>query len=194
MSKHGRAMAAEVRAVGEAVATGSRTLAALAIVVGVAVLREGSEIVLFLYGIVASGEEDSAAMTIGGLIGVALGGGVTALMYFGLLRIPARHLFSVTGWLITLLAAGMAAQAVAFLQQAGVVTILADTVWDTSSVLADGSLAGKVLHTLVGYTDQPSALQLLVYLLTIGIILSLVRVVHGVGLKPSLSGESVGKP
>lgn len=193
MSKHGRAMAAEVKAVGEAVAGGGRTLAALAIVVGVAVLREGSEVVLFLYGIAASGGEGAAAMAIGGTIGVALGAGVTGLMYFGLLRIPARHLFSVTSWLITLLAAGMAAQAVVFLQQAGAVTLLADTVWDTSAVLADDSLAGKVLHTLVGYTDQPSALQLLVYLVTVGVILGLMRIVQGVGLKPSLSGESVGK-
>ncbi len=193
MAGHGRAMASEVKAAGEAVAAGSRTLSALAIVVGVAVLREGSEVVLFLYGVAVSGGEGMARMAIGGTLGVLLGGGVAALIYTGLLRIPARRLFSVTGWLITLLAAGMAAQSVAFLQQAGIVNQLVETAWDTSSVLTDGSLAGKVLHTLVGYTDRPSVLQLVVYLCTIGIILSLMRVVHRVRPKPLLPTGSVAE-
>jgi high-affinity iron transporter len=47
MARHGRELAAHTKEIGEAVAAGSRSLAALAIVVGVAVLREGSEIVLF---------------------------------------------------------------------------------------------------------------------------------------------------
>ena len=42
--------------------SGKRTLAALAIVVGVAVLREGSEVVLFLYGIVAQGFQPPQAV------------------------------------------------------------------------------------------------------------------------------------
>jgi len=41
MARHGREMAGEMRAVGQAVADGSKPLLALAVVVGVAVLREG---------------------------------------------------------------------------------------------------------------------------------------------------------
>ena len=48
MARHGRELASEVRAVGQAVAEGSKSLFALAVVVGVAVLREGSEVALFL--------------------------------------------------------------------------------------------------------------------------------------------------
>src|SRR6185312_14549928 len=55
MSRHGRELAAEIKAAGEAVVAGRSSLAALAIVVGIAVLREGSEVVLFLYGILANG-------------------------------------------------------------------------------------------------------------------------------------------
>lgn len=177
MARHGKAMASEIRQVGEQVAAGERTLAALAIVVGVAVLREGSEVVLFLSGIALSAGTDGWAMAAGGTLGLALGAGVAALLYAGLLRIPARHLFNVTSWLITLLAAGMAAQAAAFLQQAGLIDSLADTVWDTSAILSEDSLAGKVLHALVGYTDRPSALQLWAYLATIGAIAGLTRFV-----------------
>ena len=54
MARHGRELAAELRAAGEAVAAGSKSLAALAVVVAIAVLREGSEVVLFLYGVAAA--------------------------------------------------------------------------------------------------------------------------------------------
>ena len=109
MAGHGREMAREMKAVGAEVSAGQRSLAALAIVVGVAVLREGSEVVLFLYGIASQGGTSQSAMLIGGALGVLAGAGVSALMFLGLLQIPAGKLFSVTAWLITLLAAGMTA-------------------------------------------------------------------------------------
>ncbi len=186
MASHGRAIAQEMRRVGAAVAAGERPLFALSIVVGVAVLREGSEIVLFLYGIAASGGASALAMMTGGALGLAGGIVLSALMYFGLLAVPARRLFAVTSWLITLLAAGLAAQAVAFLQQAGYFDAFAATVWNTSWLLADQSLIGRLMHTLIGYTDQPTGAQLIVYLLTIGLIIGLMRAVrfrHAIGGK-----------
>jgi high-affinity iron transporter len=176
MASHGRAMAQEMRQVGAAVVAGRKPLAALAVVCGVAVLREGSEVVLFLYGIAASG--GTAGMVAGGALGVLAGAAVSALMYFGLLTIPAHRLFSVTSSLITLLAAGLAAQAIAFLQQAGYVEVLTSTVWDTSWLLSEDSLFGRLVHTLVGYTDRPDGAQVAVYLLTVALIVGLMRVVH----------------
>mgnify|MGYP001605956742 FL=1 len=163
MAGHGRAMARDMKNVGAAVASGERPLTALSVVVGVAVLREGSEVVLFLYGIASQGGTSNLAMLSGGFLGLAAGAAISALMYFGLLAIPAHRLFSVTSGLITLLAAGMAAQAVLFVQQAGHLQFLMNTVWNTSWLLPEGSLAGRLLHTLVGYTDQPNGLQLIVY-------------------------------
>ena len=173
MASHGRAMAQEMRQVGAAVVAGRRPLAALSVVCGVAVLREGSEVVLFLYGIAVSGGT-SAGMMAGGVLGLFAGASVSALMYLGLLTIPARYLFSVTSGLITLLAAGLAAQAVTSLQ-GGYVEFLTSTVWDTSWLLSDNSVLGRLLHTLVGYTDRPSGAQLLVYLVTITVIVGLTR-------------------
>ena len=69
MASHGRVMAQEMRQVGAAVSAGQKPLAALAIVCGVAVLREGSEVVLFLYGILASGGASKLDMLFGGLLG-----------------------------------------------------------------------------------------------------------------------------
>jgi len=173
MATHGRQMAAEARQLGEEVKSGARSLAALAVVVGVAVMREGSEIALFLYGLAAAGGSSAPSLLIGSVLGLIAGCAVTALTYFGLVTIPQRHLFRVTTILITFLAAGLAAQSVAFFQQAGLVTSLSQTAWDTSNILSDTSLLGRVLHTLAGYSDQPSVLQVIVYLAILTIIFSL---------------------
>jgi high-affinity iron transporter len=173
MARHGRSIAGEMKEVGAAVSTGQRSLLALTIVVGLAVLREGSEVVLFLYGITLAGGESAQAMLLGGGLGVILGILISALLYLGLLKIPTRHLFSVTSALISLLAAGMAAQGIAFLQQAGMATVLTQTLWDTSGILSDQSLVGKALHTLIGYTDKPNRLQMIAYLVTLASISAL---------------------
>jgi high-affinity iron transporter len=166
MARHGRELAQELSDVGRAVATGDRTFVALAVVVGVAVLREGAEVVLFLYGILVSGET-GMNVVLGGFAGLGLGALLSVLTFYGLVVIPPRRLFAVTSVLVTLLAAGLASQSISFLQQAGVATVLTQTMWDTSSILPDNSLLGRVLHTLVGYSDQPSVMQGLVYAATI---------------------------
>jgi high-affinity iron transporter len=175
MARHGRELVAELRAAGEAVVAGSKSLLALAIVVAIAVLREGSEVVLFLYGVAAAQGGASWAMVAGGVAGLVLGASVCLLTYLGLITIPTRYLFGVTSALIALLAAGMAAQAIAFLEQANIVTALDQTVWDTSWILSDSSFLGRALHTLIGYVDQPTAMQVVVYAMTLFIILMLMR-------------------
>lgn len=164
MARHGSELAGEFRAVGQAVLDGSKPLVALAIVVGVAVLREGSEVVLFLYGVMAADGGTAWDVALGGLLGLVFGGLLCLLTYFGLLRIPMRALFATTTVLIALLAAGMAAQATAFLERANWLTALDTVVWDSGWLLSDSSVPGRALHTLIGYTDQPTAMQLSVYL------------------------------
>ena len=73
MASHGRALAGEMKAMGQAVAGGEKSLVAMAVVVAIAVLREGAEVVLFLYGIAAASTEGWLALLLGGLLGVALG-------------------------------------------------------------------------------------------------------------------------
>ena len=175
MSKHGREMAQHMSAVGRAVAAGSKPLTGLAIVVGVAVLREGSEAVLFLYGIAAADPGQTAQMAIGGLLGVLGGAGLGAAIYAGLLQIPLKRLFSVTNGLLVLLAAGMASQCVGFLLAAGLVPAWGDTIWDTSWLLRESSVVGKMLHTLIGYTARPAGIQIAAYLVTLVAIVGLAR-------------------
>lgn len=177
MARHGKEIAGEMRAIGQAVAEGSKSLLALAVVVAVAVLREGSEVALFLYGVAASDGGSAASLTIGGLMGLALGVAVCLLTYFGLMRIPPRALFATTTVLITLLAAGMAAQAVAFLQRANWLTPLDTVMWDSGWLLSESSIVGRALHTLVGYADQPTGMQIMTYLAVILVTVMLMRLV-----------------
>jgi high-affinity iron transporter len=175
MAYHGREMAGEMRAVGRAVADGTKSLLALAVVVGVAVLREGSEVALFLYGVAASDGGSALSLMLGGVMGLALGVAVCLLTYFGLMRIPQRAVFAATTVLITLLAAGMAAQAVAFLERANWLNSLDTIVWDSAWLLPETSIAGRTMHTLIGYTDQPTEMQLLVYAAVLFVTFLLMR-------------------
>jgi high-affinity iron transporter len=176
MARHGRELAGEMRAVGQAVAEGSKSLLALAVVVGVAVLREGSEVVLFLYGVLAADGGSAWDVALGGFLGLVLGAILCLLTYFGLLRIPMRALFATTTVLIALLAAGMAAQATSFLERANWVTALDGVVWDSGWLLSDSSFVGRALHTLIGYTDQPTAMELTVYLAVLLVTFVLMRI------------------
>jgi high-affinity iron transporter len=175
MKRHGREMAQQMRDMGQAVRLGSRSMYMLAVVIGLAVLREGSEVVLFLYGIAVAQQDSPGLMLSGGLLGLLSGAMAGLLMYRGLLRISSRHLFTVTAWMITLLASGMAAQAAGFLTQADLLPPLVQSMWDTSGIVAQSSILGRVLQTLVGYADHPSGMQVLFYATTLAGIIVLTR-------------------
>jgi high-affinity iron transporter len=175
MNRHGRELAGAARVLGRAVAAGSRPLYALALVVGIAVLREGSETVLFLYGVAVTSRMDGLGLLPGALLGLAGGAAIGALIYFGLVAIPVRRLFTVTNWLIVLLAAGMASQGAAFLMQANLLPALGNEVWNTSLILSENSPVGFLLHVLIGYSAHPAGVKVVFYFAAIAIILGLTR-------------------
>jgi high-affinity iron transporter len=177
MASHGRQMAQQMKAMGRAVVEGDRSLTAMALVVAVAVLREGSEVVLFLFGIATSAHEGAAAMLTGGGLGVLAGAAVSWLLYRGLVAIPMKHLFKITNGMIALLAAGMAGQAVAILAGTNMLPTLGDEVWDTSSILRDDSILGRALHALIGYSDRPPGIQVLAFVVTLAALITLSRLV-----------------
>lgn len=169
MAIHGRELAVRMKAVGSDVSGGNKPLAMLLAVVAVAVLREGSEAVLFVYAQAANGS-DSLSLAAGVAVGLIGGIAMGLALYLGLLRIPMRHFFTATNWLLLLVAAGMAAQAAHFLVQADLLPALGTRVWDTSAWLSDRSLLGQTLHALVGYDARPAGIQLAFYFATAGLI------------------------
>jgi high-affinity iron transporter len=178
MSVHGRKLAAEMRRLGHDVTVGAKPLSAMLAVTSLAVLREGSETVLFLYGLLAGGT-GRLALLAGSALGLAAGILLGLLLYQGLVRIPLRRFFSITGWIVLLLASGLSASAADYLAQAGLIPVLSAQLWDTSQLLNQSSLIGQTLHVLVGYQDRPSGIGVLFYIVTLATIVLLMRLVGG---------------
>lgn len=193
MASHGRQMAQEMKALGAEVANGDRSMLAMAVVIGIAVLREGSEVVLFLYGIAISAEIGLGEMLLGGLFGILGGAALSLLIYRGLLAIPLRFLFSVTSALVALLAAGMAGQAAALLARDDILPAWGYAIWNTSWLLSDGSLTGRAATALFGYTAQPLGIQLVAWFVTLMVLFIGGRMIRQSPARPSASARMSAK-
>lgn len=178
MASRGREIAAEARLIGSAIRGGQQNLSMLLVVIAIAVLREGAETVLFLYGVAVSGSSTFWEMTTGGALGLAGGVAVGVTLYLGLLRIPVRWFFAVISALVLLLAAGMAAQAARFLVQADLLPSLKSPLWDVSGILPNESAVGTVLHGLVGYDAHPAGIQVVFYVTVAVVIAACMRLAN----------------
>ena len=176
MSSHARKHVAQIHHLGHDVRVCLKPLSAMLAVTALAVLREGAETVLFLYGLWAGGG-GRGELALGATAGLGAGALVGVLLYLGLLSVPLRHFFTVTGLIVLLLAAGLAAGAAGYLTQAGLLPPISEEVWDTSGLLSVESLPGRVLHVLVGYRDRPTGIELLFYTVTFATIAALMRIV-----------------
>jgi len=163
MSKHGREMAEKMKRVGQQVADGDAPRMALAVVAAAAVLREGGEAVFFLFGAAQTVQQDGASVLTGAGMGIVLGVITAYLIYRGLVRIPLRHLFAVIGWLLIVVAAGMASQAVENLVMIDVLPPIVDPLWNSSAWLPQSGVMGEILHVMIGYSDQPGGMQVVVF-------------------------------
>lgn len=175
MARHGIEMARDARQLGRDVASGDREMSALALVVALAILREGSETALFLYGLIASGGESLLSIFGGGVLGLGLGALAGFGLYAGFLNISTRLFFSATSAVILFLTAAMASQVARLLIQADYLPSLATPLWDTSSLLENHSFLGRLLHTLIGYEASPSGMQVVFYSATLILVLGGMR-------------------
>lgn len=177
MQSHGRALAQKMKQVGKAVSEGDVPLYSLAVVVSIAMWREGAEIVLFMTGIISSSDESAISILAGGISGAAIAIFLGALLYFGLIKLSSKYLFIVTGWLLILLACGMSAQIAGFLNAADILPSYGQ-VWDSSALLSQDSIVGKILHAMLGYSERPSGIQLVFYLVSLISINILIKITN----------------
>ena len=174
MSSHGKEMVQQMQRVTDSVKAGSSSIAILLAVVALAVLREGSEVVLFLFGMAAGGA--SKLGFIGGVpLGLAGGVAVGFALYFGLLRIPIRYFFTATNWMLVVLASGLAASAAGFLVQANLLPAWGNQLWDTSWLLSNRSIVGQTVHVLTGYEARPAGMQLVFWIGTFIVLVAGMR-------------------
>ncbi|MFA5860946.1 MAG: FTR1 family protein [Candidatus Thermoplasmatota archaeon] len=160
MWKHTRDLVSSLRArVQEALTTGS-----VMIVAGLtfaSVLREGLEVVLFY---AALGSRYTAIdLAWSGIIGFLASAALVALIMRGVWKVDLQKFFGITGILLVLVAAGLLVHSVMAMTDLGILSP-APGLWDTSGLLPDDSVTGRVLHALAGYTSTPSLLQATLYL------------------------------
>jgi high-affinity iron transporter len=182
MSTHSKETVLGARQVVGEVREGRQALSALFVVIALAVLREGAESVLFLYGLFSGGDTALSALVLGGAVGLLAGAVLGAVLYAGMLRIPLRWFFAVTSAFILLLAAGMAAKLAQLLVQADLIPPPGNPVWDTSAAIPAESAAGVFLHALIGYEPRPAPIQVLAYAGTVVFILFAMRLARRSGV------------
>lgn len=134
----------------------------LAILAFVSVFREGIETVLFL-GAAALGAERSTDVLAGGIAGLAVSLVVTYVVFKSTVNLDIRVFFRVTSVFLILFAAGLTAHGVHELQEAAVVPVISEHVWDTNSILDENGTAGSLARSLLGYNGNPSLLEVLSY-------------------------------
>ena len=172
MQRQGRQVQAELEHdVRRAVMAGSAW--ALFSLAFVAVVREGIETALFL---TAAAFSSTPALTlVGGLLGLVLAVVLGWLILAAGKRLDLRVFFRGTSVLLLLFAAGLFAHGVHELQEAGVLPILVEHVYDINSILDENGTLGTFLKALLGYNGNPSLLEMLSYLGYLAVIGVLVR-------------------
>ncbi|GGY16717.1 FTR1 family iron permease [Paludibacterium paludis] len=138
----------------------------VSLLAGLAVAREGSETVVFLYGTLSAAD----GSTLLSMAGAAAIGFMLALLTFWLLQLGGKVLnwrlfFRVTEIMLLLLAGALLMSGVDKLIEMGVLPALVDPVWDSSSLLDDSTAAGGLVASLTGYRAHPALTGLLSYAL-----------------------------
>jgi high-affinity iron transporter len=138
-----------------------------------AVFREGVELALFLSAAVFL--MNDGATLVGALGGLAAAVLVGVLVFLGSVRLDVRAFFKTTSVILLLFAAGLLAHGVHELQEAGVVPVFIEHLWDVNHLLDENSTLGELLKTLLGYNGNPSLLEMVAYVLYWPVALVVIR-------------------
>ena len=176
MKKHGRTLKGELES-GARASVASDNWWGLLVLVAIAVAREGSETVVFLYGTVSAGEggSDMLMLAVAGVAGFAV-----ALLTFWLLQLGGklitwRRFFFVTEILLLLLAGSLLVGGLDHLISLDVLPTIVDPVWDSSWLLSESTGVGKVLADFAGYRALPALSSLLLWVAYWIIVWALLR-------------------
>jgi high-affinity iron transporter len=169
MHKHARTLAKELQARSElALTTGNRW--GLGLLAFQAVGREGLETMVFTLAILFANSHQAAAPVHGGLVlwggvlGLVVALALAAAMYRLGTKVNLKVFFRTLGIALMFFAAGLLADAIQNLQQLGWITTGSHVLWNTSGFMSESSNIGDIFHSLLGYADQPTVLQSLVWL------------------------------
>ena len=129
--------------------------------VALGVIREVSEIILYMDGVLTSPVNVSPAM-LGAFIATGIGISSGIVLYFLILALPVIWSYRICMLLLALFAGNLASQATLLLTQADWLPYTRQ-LWDSSALIPEYSVTGQLLYALVGYEANPSLLQALLY-------------------------------
>jgi len=133
----------------------------------VAVVREGIETVLFLFAAVRI-SESALLSAVGGILGLVIAIGIGYGIYKGTSKLNLSTFFKVTGLLLIMFAAGLLAYGIHELQEAGIIPVIVEHVWDINHILPESSVIGRFLAAIFGYNANPSLLEVIAYCVFLG--------------------------
>ena len=162
MRRHGRTMKSDLHASLNAAAeksswAGVFTLATLA------VMREGGEAAVFLYGALAGGDGFSSSALLSAVIGLLAAVATYEALQIGGRMLSWRSFFRVTEVMLLFLAAALLVSGADHLVSLGLLPTLSARLWDTSRLLPDSGTIGGLVAGFTGYRAKPALVELLVY-------------------------------
>lgn len=165
MRRHGRSLKRELES-GASQQIRHSNWWGLLVLVMIAVAREGSETVVFLYGMIASGETTGQAWSLAaaGALGFALALATFWLLQLGGKFITWRRFFKLTEVLLLLLAGALLVNGTDHLISLDVLPTLVDPIWDSSWLLDASHGLGQILANFAGYRAYPALSQVLIWL------------------------------
>jgi high-affinity iron transporter len=173
MRRHGRTLKRELESALEAAAARARWWSVFVLAL-IAVAREGSETVIFLFGTISALQGTSIVQA-----GIAAAAGLAAaLATYYLLQVGSRILswqtfFRLTELMLLFLAASLLMTGVENLVGLGILPSLSGRLWDTSAILPDSGPIGGLISALTGYRARPHLIEVLVYTVYWATILAL---------------------
>ena len=161
MRRHGRSLKASLEQEASRAAERSGTLG-IALVIALAIAREGAELVVFLYGL---------SFEAGSVANLALGtvGGFAAAMFTawlaskGLSRLKLPLLLRFSAILLLLFAGALLVAGVDRLVGQGWLPGVVDPLWSSAWLLEDSAGLGRVVADVAGYRAQPSLTTLFAF-------------------------------
>ena len=158
MQRHGRKMKQELESDTHA-ALAHTGLWGIGLVAALAIAREGTETVIFLYGIALGNHLTTLELVAGAGIGLLLAFGTARLIGRGLSGFSYRTFFQTTGILLLCFATSMLVTSIGELTQLDLIPALIDPVWNSAWLLDEHSLVGGPIAALTGYRSHPSLAQ-----------------------------------
>ena len=129
----------------------------------ISIFREGIEIVLFINASVINPSTETSLL--GGILGLLLALLIAFIVFKTTVNLNLKKFFQITGAFIILIAAGMLAGSIHEFEEAGIIPIVIEHVWDINPIINENGIVGSFLKSVFGYNGNPSFSEVIAYLL-----------------------------